>query len=869
VSATSLDYPHATLPLPGDLRCLDLATIVGPSLTAMPVVHRILLENILRTQPAAEGIAARVDFATWLDTGRSEAAIRFLPNRILMHDTTCGPALTDIAAMRDVVAAAGGDPARLNPVLPVATSTDHSIAVDLFGDRSALTGNMAREMTRNAERYRFMKWAAQAVTGFRVFPPGAGIMHTINLERLASVTATAPAEDGGTLAFPDALVGTDSHTPMVNALGVLGWGVGGIEAEGVMFGIPVSLRLPEVIGVRLHGRLRDGVLATDLALHVTHVLRKRGVAGAFVEFFGAGVTTLTVGQRSVVANMAPEYGATTGFFAIDHETLAYLRLTGRTAAQVALVEAQARAQRLWFDPAATPRYTEIVDLDLAALAPAVAGPTRPQDLHATADIPAILAPAIAEVAPGALPVDAVAIAAITSCTNTTDIGLLVAAGLVARNARARGLATPHWVKTSLTPGSPATAARLARVELLAPLEALGFAIAGHGCATCIGNSGPLTPPVTAAIAAQRLRPLAVLSGNRNFPGRVHAQVDQALLASPPLVVAYALAGRGAIDIATAPLGIGADGAPVTLADIWPPAEEIDRVTRAAWNADDIAASYGAAEASAAWGALDAPATPLFPWDPQSTYLRPPPFVAFAAPRPAAATLALHPIMVVGDDSTTDHISPAGAIPPDSEAGRWLVAQGEDPGDLNVYSSRRGNWAVMLRGLFTNRSVVNLLDPALPAGAAPVDGEALPLWQAAARHRKAGRSVCIVAGERYGTGSSRDWAAKGVHLLGAPVLFANSLERIHRSNLIGMGVLPLALPDGWAPATMRLRAGDVLEVDWQPDRWTPRLVVPVTLRRGDGAIERADAHALIETAAEADLLRAGGMIAHILARTMAT
>jgi len=849
--------------------CIDVLEAVGPALTRMPVVHRILIENALRTLPEAEAATTVARFVAWLETGRSEDEIQFLPNRILMHDTTCGPALTDIAAMRDVIAGAGVDPARLNPVLPVATSTDHSVAVDVFGRPDALFRNMTREVERNAERYRFMKWASQTVTGFRVFPPGSGIMHTINMERLATVTAVEVLADGSQRCFPDALVGTDSHTPMVNAMGVLAWGVGGIEAEGVMFGVPVSIRLPDVVGVRLHGLLTEGVLATDLALYVTHKLREMKVAGEFVEYFGPGVATLTVGQRSVVANMAPEYGATTGFFPVDAHTLDYLRLTGRDEAHVALVEAQTKAQGLWFDPAAEPRYTRILDVDLGSLRPSLAGPKRPQDLIATADVPAALAPALDGVRGGALPTDALAIAAITSCTNTTDPALLVAAGLLARNARARGMTVANWVKTSLTPGSPATERRLRRVGLMEPLEELGFGIAGYGCATCIGNSGPLSDPISLAITDQGLSPIAVLSGNRNFPGRVHTQVDNALLSSPPLVVAFALAGRASIDIATDVIAQDAEGADVFLRDLWPSPAEIEAVTREAWNEADIEIAYGDAEASQMWQDLSAPDTALFPWDPASTYLRAPPFVAFAAPRTQETTLTMHPVMVVGDDVTTDHISPAGAIPAGSDAGQWLIEHGENPADLNVYSSRRGNWEVMLRGLYTNRNVVNLLGDDLRAGMSVLaaTGARLPVWRAAQAHKAAGNAVTVVAGERYGTGSSRDWAAKGVQLLGARVLFANSYERIHRSNLIGMGILPLHLPDGWRPGSMALQPGDRLEIDWSPDAWAPRIAVPVRLLRVNGDVEHGTAVAAIETNAEADLLRAGGMIANILARSV--
>ncbi|MFC0406832.1 aconitate hydratase AcnA [Roseomonas elaeocarpi] len=863
----------------GTRRIVDLHAAAGARLGRMPWVHRVLLENVLR-QPEPEvrqaGLAALLG---WLDTGRSELEIPFAPQRILMHDTTCGPALTDIAAMRDALAEAGGDPSLLNPSVPVATSTDHSLAVDVSATRDALPRNMAREMERNAERYRFMKWAAAAVRGFRVFPPGTGIMHTINLERLATVVATerrdgvAPWARGETLwAVPDTLVGTDSHTPMVNGIGVLGWGVGGIEAEGVMFDVPVSLRVPEVIGVRLRGALPEGSFATDLALAVTQLLRRAKVAGEFVEFFGPGIGTLTAGQRAVVSNMAPEYGATTGMFPIDGQTLDYLRATGRDAAQVALVEAYAKAQALWHDPGAEPRYTTVLELDLAALRPSVAGPRRPQDRLAPAEVSAALLSA--GTVPGGravdgIPADAVAIAAITSCTNTSDFPLLVAAALVARKARALGLSVPGWVKTSLTPGSPSAERRLRRAGLLDDLEAMGFGVAGYGCATCIGNSGPLLPAVSRAVETGGLKPVAVLSGNRNFPGRVHAQVDNAFLASPPLVAAYAIAGRAGLDIMRDALGHTPDGRAVYLHELWPGAAEIEAATAAGLDPADIDAAGREADASPGWAALEAPATPRFPWAPSSTYLRRPPFVSFGEAVPAAGVLRAQPLLVLGDDITTDHISPAGAIPASSDAGRWLVERGENPRDLNVYASRRGNWEVMLRGLFTNRTVVNHLGSGHGAGQtvfAPT-GEVLPAWQAAARYAEAGLPVVMLAGERYGTGSSRDWAAKGAQLLGVRAVLANSFERIHRSNLVGMGVLPLRLPGDWRAEAMALQPGDTLAIDWDPAGLEPWRRIAVTLHRAGGETVSTTATALIETAREVRLLQAGGMIPLILRQTL--
>ena len=849
----------------GSRRIVDLHAAAGAALARLPWCLRVLLENVLRQPDPAVAEAGRAALLTWLETGRSTAEIPFAPVRILMHDTTCGPALVDIAAMRDALAEAGGDPETLNPAVPVATSTDHSLALDVAGSPDALARNMAREMARNAERYRFTKWAAGAIRGFTVFPPGTGIMHTINMERIATVVATQ-CRDGAAWAIPDTLVGTDSHTPMVNALGVLGWGVGGIEAEGVMFDVPVSLRVPDVVGVRLHGALREGSLATDLALTLTHRLRELGVSGAFVEYFGPGVASLGVGQRAVVANMAPEYGATTGCFPIDGETLAFLRDTGRSAADIALVETYARANALWYEPDNAPRYTSVLEVDLAAIGPTLAGPRRPQDRLDAADVAAALS--IADV-PAGVPPAPVAIAALTSCTNTTDFALLAAAGLLAGKARRLGLRPPAWVKTSLTPGSPAARRRLERAGLIGDLEALGFAVAGYGCATCIGNSGPLLPAMEAAIA-RGATPIAVLSGNRNFPGRVHAAVEQALLASPPLVVAYALAGHARLDITRDALAATPDGRPVHLAELWPTQAEIAAAVAAGTVASDVVEAYDAAEASAPWAALAAPQGARFPWEPHSTYLRRPPFVGFAGAAGEARELLAHPLLVLGDDVTTDHISPAGAIPLTSDAGLWLTARGEDPADLNVYASRRGNWEVMLRGLFTNRTVVNLLAPGLRAGAtvfAPT-GERLPAWQAARRYADAGLAVVLLAGERYGTGSSRDWAAKGAQLLGVRAVLANSFERIHRANLVCMGVLPLRMPPGWSPDALALRPGDTLAIGWDLAALSPRGTVPVVLRRAGGALAHGQATALLDTAREVALIRAGGIIPMILARALA-
>lgn len=848
-------------------KVIDLVAEAGDRLYRMPYIHRILLENVLRTAEDAQ--MAIQAFLEWVETGGSDVEIPFLPNRVLMHDTTCGPALVDIAGMRSALAEAGGDPVLLNPVVPVDVSTDHSVAVDVFGTASARERNVRREYERNAERYSFMKWATNTLANFRVHPPGTGIMHTLNLERLATV-ATALERDGVLWAVPDTLIGTDSHTPMINGIGVLGWGVGGLEAESVFFGMPVALRVPDVVGVRLTGSLRKGVLATDLALVVTHLLRQSDLQDKFVEFYGPGVSNLTAGDRAVVANMTPEFGANSGYFPIDRQSIGYLARTGRSREHCAFVEAYAKRVGIWFDPNATPRYSSTVELDLATVEASLAGPRRPQDRIAIGDTRAAIAgmkrKAIAPLVEGEPNDGAVAIAAITSCTNTSDPRLLIAAGLVARKARAFGLRPPRWVKTSTAPGSPTAERYLRRAGLLDDLEAIGFGIVGYGCTTCIGNSGPLTEPVVSAIAERDILPVAVLSGNRNFPGRVHPQLEAGFLASPPMVVAFALAGSVELDIIQDPIGISADGRPVTLKMLWPQASEIDEAMTLASSTSDFAPSYDAAEASEAWKDLPAPTSTLFPWDETSTYIRRPPFANIGRGTRLGVYEA-HPILVVGDDITTDHISPAGAIPPTGDAGRHLIERGENPIDLNVFSSRRGNWEVMIRGLFTNKTVRNLIGEDIPPGSTihAGTGEVLSLWEAAQRYKAEGRATVIVAGERYGMGSSRDWAAKGVALLGVRAVLTSSFERIHRWNLIGMGVLPLRLPTGTTPETLGLSADATIIIEADPSSISPRAAIAVGIRHADGSLVSLDATAAIETHAEVEILRAGGVWPLILER----
>jgi aconitate hydratase len=859
------------------LRFIDLPARFGARLFTLPVVLRLLLENIVRHAEGAEREAAVAAVFAWLEHGTSNTEIAFQPGRVLMHDTTSTPALVDIAAMRDALAEAGADPTLLNPVLPVDVSVDHSLAVESFGRPDAAALNLQLELSRNAERYRFLRWASKALRGVRIHPPGTGIMHTLNLEQLATVVSTE-TRDGERWAVPDTLIGTDSHTPMINGIGVLGWGVGGLEAQTVMFGMPVVQRIPDVIGVRVTGALPPGTLATDLALTVTQRLREIGVSGEFVEFFGPGVSTLTAGERAVVANMAPEYGASTGFFPVDARTLDYLHATHRDAAHVELVEAFTRRAGLWFDPAAEPRYTRTIDIDLAQIGMHVAGPRRPQDLLGYADTRRVLEalgfePDAAAAAkpmsmPMPMPKHPVAIAAITSCTNTTDPALLIAAGLVARRARERGLTVPPWVKTSLGPGSPAAARYLERANLSGDLAALGFDIVGYGCTTCIGNSGALTAPLRDALANRSVWPVAMLSGNRNFAGRIHAELDLAFIMSPPLVVAFALAGDACADLSRDPVQRAADGTPVYLKDLWPTRAEIDALVNASTQPSDFPEAFAAASDNPLWRALAAPDSPQFPWDPASTILRRPPFAALTE-RSQLGTYRAYPLLVLGDDVTTDHISPASAIPKASLAADFLVSHGADRDDLNVFASRRGNWQVMIRAAFYNRTLVNLLQADLPAAHTlhVPSGDVLPCFEAAARYRDAGDAVVLIAGERYGTGSSRDWAAKGQRLLGIRAVLAVSIERIHRSNLIGMGILPLRLPPGVTPATLRIRPGDTIEIDAPPHALTPRGRVPVRIVRADGQRESFDALAAVETQLEAQLLREGGVIPSILRKTL--
>jgi len=848
---------------------VDVMGLAKARLTQMPVVLRVLLENVARNMKGGERQAAIDALLAWSETCTSEAEIAFQPGRVLMHDTTSTPALVDLAAMRSTLAEAGVDPSVLNSSLAVDVSVDHSLAVEAFGQADAPQRNMDFEVRRNAERYGFLRWASKVLKGVRINPPGTGIMHTINLEQLATVVTTEE-RSGATWLVPDVMVGTDSHTPMVNGIGVLGWGVGGLEAQTVMLGMPTMLRIPDVIGVRLTGRLQPGVLASDLALTVTHRLRSIGVSGEFVEFFGPGVSTLGAGDRSVVANMAPEYGATTGFFPVDQKTLDYLAGTGRDADSIERVRALTQATGLWFDPFATPSYTRTIDIDLNVIQMRVAGPRRPQDLLAYGDTSSVLKALEFQprVRGSAMPRHPVVIAAITSCTNTSDPRLLIAAGLVARKARALGLRVPPWVKTSTGPGSPAAAGYLERAGLMPDLASVGFNIVGYGCTTCIGNSGPLLPAVQAAMAAEEIRPVAVLSGNRNFAGRVHPDLDLGFLMSPPLVIAFALAGDAERDLSTEAIQTTTSGQPVYLKDLWPSMQEIDEALAKSQDPSDYKRAFAIASRNTLWHELPAADTPLYPWDSKSTALRRPPFAALGEGS-LLGSYAAYPLLVVGDDITTDHISPASAIPKNSLVADFLVERGDDRDDLNVFASRRGNWEVMVRAAFHSKTLKNLLAPQAPVAHTlhVPSGQVMPLYDAAQRYASAGDSVVLVAGERYGTGSSRDWAAKGQRLLGIRAVLANSFERIHRSNLIGMGILPLRFPSGVSPFTLTLVPGDQIEIEAGAESISPRCQVRVRVLRAGGAVESIAATAAVETQLEAELLRAGGVIPSTLQRVL--
>ena len=844
----------------------DAAGRVGAELSTMPFTLRILLENMLRSGAPEADIEALLG---WPATGVAGREIAFHPARVLMQDFTGVPAVVDLAAMREAVHQRGMSPALINPLTPVDLVIDHSVSVDSFGSSGAFARNVGLEMERNRERYEFLRWGQTALRNFRVVPPGTGICHQVNLEYLARVIWDA---DG--VAYPDTLVGTDSHTTMINGLGVLGWGVGGIEAEAAMLGQPVSMVIPEVVGFELRGRLADGVTATDLVLTVVEMLRAHGVVGKFVEFHGAGLDFLPVADRATIANMAPEYGATCGFFPIDGETLRYLRLTGREEALLDLVEGYARAQGLWRQSGApTPAFSSRLELDMASVEPSLAGPKRPQDRVTLATLPAALELAIGKKTPGEVAVQGtdyrlrdgdVVIAAITSCTNTSNPAVMIAAGLLARRAVERGLKRKPWVKSSLAPGSRVVTDYLRQLGLQDALDTLGFQLVGYGCTTCIGNSGPLPPAIDAAIDEGGLMVCAVLSGNRNFEGRIHSRVRANWLASPPLVVAYALAGTMHIDLGCEPLGTGSDGAPVYLRDLWPGEREIaDAVATvsAGMFRTGYADVFGG---DAEWQALPVPKGELYRWSENSTYIRNPPYFSGQGVARTTDIRGARLLALLGDSVTTDHISPAGSIAPDSPAARYLRSHGVARGDFNSYGARRGNHEVMMRGTFANIRLRNELVPGVEGGMTRwlPDGETLSIYDAAMRHVAAGTPLLVIAGREYGTGSSRDWAAKGTFLLGVRAVIAESFERIHRSNLVGMGVLPLEFTDGVTRKSLGLDGSESFSIGGLAAMQAAQLL-ELRITRHDGRLERCALRVRIDTADELQWYRAGGILHHVL------
>jgi aconitate hydratase len=848
------------------------------SLAKLPFSLRILLENLLRCEDGrfvhAEDIRA---LAGWRP-GAPEKEIAFMPARVLLQDFTGVPAVVDLATMREAFARMGGNPKRINPLFPAELVIDHSVQVDSFGNVNAFGLNAELEFQRNVERYAFLRWGQTAFNNFKVVPPDTGICHQVNLEYLARVVCAMPS--GSRMeAYPDSVVGTDSHTTMINALGVFGWGVGGIEAEAAMLGQPSSMLIPEVVGFRLHGRLREGATATDLVLTVTEMLRKKGVVGKFVEFFGSGLSSLSVPDRATIANMAPEYGATMGFFPVDAETLAYLHFTARTQEHIALVEAYCKEQMLFRnDETPAPLFNDTLELDLGSVEPTVAGPKRPQDRVPLRQAKSSFTKVV-EGTPDKhvsvrnngdsfdLSSGAVVIAAITSCTNTSNPSLMLGAGLLAKKAVERGLRVKPWVKTSLAPGSKVVTNYLAAAGLTPFLEKLNFHLVGYGCTTCIGNSGPLSEPIGAAIKENNLIAVAVLSGNRNFEGRIHPLVRANYLASPPLVVAYALAGRMDVDLTSEPLGNDTAGKPVFLKDIWPTPEEIEKTVRAAVTTAQYSKEYAEVyEGDAHWKSMPIPQGDIYKWDPKSTYIKMPPYFE-NMPKAPAALADIHGarvLAILGDSVTTDHISPAGSIPVDSPAGKYLIANGVKPHEFNSYGARRGNHEVMMRGTFANIRLRNQLAPGTEGGWTLYlpGGEKMAIYDAAVKYREAGVPLVVIAGKEYGSGSSRDWAAKGARLLGVRAVIAESYERIHRSNLLGMGVLPLEFRKGENRESLGLTGHEIIEIEGV-SALAPKLPITVHAKSEDGKLKTFSVIARADTPEEVSYYRHGGILQYVL------
>ena len=856
-------------------------------LDRLPFSLKILLENMIRHEDGANVTASDIEALAGWDAGAEPSTeIAFTPSRVLLQDFTGVPAVVDLAAMRDAMRSLGGDPSKINPLSPVELVIDHSVQVDRFGSHDALSRNTEIEFGRNRERYAFLRWGQQAFRDFKVVPPGTGIVHQINLEYLARVVF-AREHDGATRAYPDTVVGTDSHTTMVNGLGVLGWGVGGIEAEAAMLGQPISMLIPQVVGFELTGKLPEGATATDLVLTVVEMLRAKGVVGKFVEFFGDGLDHLPLADRTTIANMAPEYGATCGIFPIDAESIAYLRLSGRPESRIALVEAYARAQGLFREPGGRAAdYSDTLALDMGTVEPCISGPKRPQDRITLREAKTVVtghletmqgergtgAGSVAVESGGAsyeLRDGAVVIAAITSCTNTSNPAVLVGAGLLARNARERGLAVQPWVKTSFAPGSMVVKDYLEKAGLLGDLEGLGFHIVGFGCTTCIGNSGPLPEEVSAAIRDGDLIVSAALSGNRNFEGRVHAEVRMNFLASPPLVVAYAIAGRSDVDFHEEPLGEDADGVPVYLRDIWPSGHEIQETIASSISSEMFRASYdGVFDGDERWRGMDVPDADRFRWDATSTYVQNPPYFddMSMTPRGIPAIRGARPLAILGDSITTDHISPAGAIKADSPAGHFLQGRQIPPREFNSYGSRRGNHEIMMRGTFANIRLRNKAAPGTEGGWTihQPSGDLMPIYDAAMRYKDEGVPLVVLGGAEYGTGSSRDWAAKGTSLLGVAAVVAESFERIHRSNLVGMGVLPLVFEDGENAESLGLTPAHVFDIEGLVKGARS---VTVTAAAADGTRTRFDARVRIDTPKEWEYYENGGIL-HYVVRQLA-
>ena len=886
---------RATLSTPlGDRVYYSLPYLEREGLTnldRLPYTIRILLENALRSVDGylveEEDIAA---VASWRPDKPPERTFPFMLARVLMQDLTGIPALVDLAAMRNAMARLGGDPQKINPLIPCELVIDHSVQVDFFGSPVALQRNVEREFERNQERYSFLRWAQNAFKNFRLVPPGAGIVHQVNLEYLADVVTTRETSDGLTV-FPDTVIGTDSHTTMINGLGVLGWGVGGIEAEAVLLGQPYYMQVPEVIGVKLSGTLREGVTTTDMVLTLTQMLRARGVVEKFVEFFGPGLSNIPLADRATVANMSPEYGATCGYFPIDAVTLDYLRGTGRDEAQVGVVEAYAKAQGLFrTDDSPDPEYTDVLHLDLGDVESSLSGPRRPHDRVSLGDMKQSFRSAFPDQTAGAngnIPLDAetdidgethrighgaVVIAAITSCTNTSNPSVIVGAGLLAKKAVEKGLSAKPWVKTSLAPGSQVVTDYLAAAGLTPSLEALGFHTVGYGCTTCIGNSGPVPQPIATATSDNDLVAVSVLSGNRNFEGRIHPLVKANYLASPMLVVAYAIAGTVDVDLSADPIGEGADGQPVYLRDIWPSQAEIQETIGQSLNPEMFRSRYAAVtEGSDAWKAVPAPTGDLFEWDTDSTYIREAPYflgLKMDVDEPEDIRGA-RVLAVLGDSITTDHISPAGAIPADRPAGQYLLSKGVEPVDFNIYGSRRGNHEVMVRGTFGNIRLRNRLTPEKEGDWSvflPNDEET-SIFEASQKYIEQGIPTVIIAGKEYGSGSSRDWAAKGPNLLGVQAVVAESYERIHRNNLVGMGVMPLQFKPGESAESHGLTGRETFEVIGISEGLTPGQTVQVHAVREDGTRLAFDSTLRIDNQVEIDYYKQGGVLHTVLRRLL--